>query len=90
MAVTITSIWFCDTLSKMLNFIDHTNNGLWKTLREKKCLSVMGKWITIYQAALSLYNILLGGCDFIKNVNKKYKRDKPFLNTCAPVSNLEN
>lgn len=50
----------------------------------------MGKWITIYQAALSLYNILLGGCDFIKNVSKKYKRDKPFLNTCAPVSNLEN
>lgn len=58
--------------------------------REKKCLSVMGKWITTYQAALSLYNILLGGCYFIKNVSKKYERDKVFLNTCAPVSNLEN
>lgn len=50
----------------------------------------MGKWITTYQAALSLCNIFLGGCYFIKNVSKKYERDKLFLNTCAPVSNLEN
>ena len=40
----------------------------------------MGKWITINYTKL-LYNILLGGCDFIKNVSKKYKREKLFLNT---------